>query len=86
VTASRKDADEIDAKRARIAEIDTALAQLRAQYDLLMNAFKFDAARALVVPIEAAERERQALAETLPTLPEPRSPPSYSVARSRRRR
>ena len=71
---------------AQLARLDAALATLRAQYDLLMNAFKFDAARALVTPIEAAERERTALAATLPPLPAPASPAPYAVARPRRRR
>jgi len=76
--------DDVAAGRARLAKLETALARLRAQYDLLMNAFKFDAARALVAPIDAAERERAALAESLPPLSaEP--PTAYAVTRRRRR-
>jgi ATPase subunit of ABC transporter with duplicated ATPase domains len=78
------DAD-IAAKRTRLAEVDAALVRLRAQYDVLMNAFKFDEARALVGSIEATERERVALAAVLPT--EPVSVPTpYVVARRRGRR
>jgi hypothetical protein len=76
--------DEIARKRARLGELDAALTRLRAQHDLLMNAFKFDEARALVASIEAAERERTALAETVPALPTLQSTP-YTVARRRRR-
>jgi hypothetical protein len=77
--------DGIAAKRIRLAELDAALVRLRAQYDQLMNAFKFDAARSVHTRIEAAERERAALAQTLP--PEQAEPPPqpYTVARRRRR-
>ena len=69
---------------ARLAELEAELARLRAHYDQLMNAFKFDAARALVAPIDAAERERAALVESAP--PQPAEEPSpYVVARRRRR-
>ena len=69
---------------ARLAELEAELARLRAHYDQLMNAFKFDAARALVAPIDAAERERAALVENSP--PQPAEKPSpYAVARRRRR-
>ena len=70
---------------ARLVELEAELARLRAHYDLLMNAFKFDAARALVAPIDAAERERAALAESLPPQPAEKSAP-YAVVRRRRRR
>jgi hypothetical protein len=76
---------EIAAQRARLAELDEALARLRARYDVLMNAFKFDEARAIATLIEAHETERQALAATLPPLPEPAPPTPYAVARRRRR-
>jgi hypothetical protein len=76
--------DNAAAKRARLAELDAALARLREQYDVLMNAFKFDEVRALVAPIEVLERERAALAAALPPLSLPRAAP-YSVARRRRR-
>jgi hypothetical protein len=71
--------------RTRLAELDRAVARLRAQYDVLMNAFKFDEARALAPDIEAAERERAALAAELPpeTVPDPKP---YVIVRSRRRR
>jgi hypothetical protein len=76
---------EIAAQRARLAELDDALARLRAQYDVLMNAFKFDEARTVAARIEVHEQERQKLTTTLPPLPEP-SPTPYAVARRRRRR
>jgi hypothetical protein len=38
-------ADTVAAQRARLAELDAALTRLRERYDLLMNAFKFDAAK-----------------------------------------
>jgi hypothetical protein len=67
--------------RARLAELDKTLAQLRAQYDVLMNAFKFDEARVVAVRIEAHEHERQALAAALPPPAEPAPPTPYAVAR-----
>jgi hypothetical protein len=70
---------------ARLVELEAELARLRAHYDLLMNAFKFDAARTLVASIDAAERERAALAESLPPRPAEKSAP-YAVVRRRRRR
>ena len=77
---------EIAGQRARLSELDDALAQLRAQYDVLMNAFKFDEARAVATRIEAHEAERQALAARLPPAPEPAPPTPYGIARRRRRR
>jgi hypothetical protein len=76
---------DIAENRARLAELDAALVTLRAQFDLSMNAFKFDEARALVPQIEAAERDRRSLAENLPPLP-PQTPAPYTVTRQRRRR
>jgi len=76
----------IAAQRARLAEMERQLARLRERYDLSMNAFKFEAARALHIRIEAAERERRLLAETLPPLPPPAPASPYAVARRRRRR
>jgi hypothetical protein len=80
-----KASNDCTARRGRLGEAEAALARLRERYDQLMNAFKFDEARALVVAIEAAERERTALAETLPP-PQPEQPRPYVVARPRRRR
>ena len=54
-----EDTDTIAARRARLAEIEAALARLRARYDGLMNAYKFEAAKALHGRIEAAEGERR---------------------------
>jgi hypothetical protein len=76
---------DIIAKRTRLAEVEAALARLRAQYDILTNAFKFDEARALVGAIEAAERERAALVAALP-LPEPAPAQPFTVDRRRRGR
>jgi hypothetical protein len=72
--------------RARLTELDEALARLRGRYDVLMNAFKFDEARAVATRIEAHEQERQALVETLPPLRESAPPNPYAVARRRRGR
>ncbi|HWB49407.1 MAG TPA: hypothetical protein VG651_09875 [Stellaceae bacterium] len=77
--------DDITGRRARLAALDATLARLRARYDVLMNAFKFDAARGLVPEIEATERERTALAAALPPVPEA-EPKPYVVMQRRRRR
>lgn len=77
-------ANDIAARRVRLAETEAALTRLRERYDQLMNAFKFDAARALVGQIEAAERERATLAAGLPPAEEA-EPRPYMVARPRRR-
>jgi hypothetical protein len=76
----------VAAQRARLAEIERALARLRERYDLLMNAFKFEAARGVNARIEAAEREYRTLVEALPPLPPVIPAAPYSVARPRRRR
>jgi hypothetical protein len=73
------------AARARFAALDAALDGLRAQYDLLMNGFKFDAAKAVAARIDAAERERAALAATLPAPPAEPPPAPFRVMRRRRR-
>lgn len=77
---------DIAARRARLAALEAALARSRAQYDVLMNAFRFEAARTLALRIEADERERQLLAATLPAAPEPPPPRPYAVAPRRHRR
>jgi hypothetical protein len=71
--------------RTRLAELDRAIVRLRGQYDVLMNAFKFDEARALTPAIETAERERAAVAAELP-VPVSEEPRPFTVARRRRRR
>jgi hypothetical protein len=53
---------------------------------VLMNAFKFDEARALAPAIEAAERERATLAAELRQVTMPEEPRPFTVARRRRRR
>jgi hypothetical protein len=78
-------AADLGARRLRLAEVEASLARLRMRYDTLMNAFKFDEARALVADIEAAEREQQALAASLPP-PLDEKPAPYVVARRPRRR
>ena len=78
--------DDTAAKRARLAALEAELSRLRERYDLLTNAFKFDAARALHARIEAAERERRDLATALPPPASSPPPAPYSVARPRRRR
>lgn len=78
-------ADPFAATRVRLAALELRLAQLRAQYDLLMNRFEFDKARILAPRIEAIEREVDALAKGLP--PSPPAPPApHTVMRRRRRR
>jgi hypothetical protein len=77
--------DDNPAKRRQLAAVEEKLARLRGQYDLLMNAFKFDAARTLYPRIEAAEHERRELAAVLPRSPADAPPAPYSVARRRRR-
>ena len=80
------DADDIAAKRARLAALQTELARLRDQYDLAMSAFKFDEARELHARIEAAERERLALADGLPPPPPAKPAPRRRPLPLRRRR
>jgi hypothetical protein len=70
--------------RTRLAELAKTVARLREQYDVLMNAFKFDEARALAPVIEAAEHERTTLAASLPPDEAP-EPKPYTVARRRPR-
>jgi hypothetical protein len=80
-----KDTAAIAAKRRKFAVAAARLGQLRTQYDVLMNGFKFDEARALQGLIEAAEREHCRLAAELPPpAPETESTP-YRIARRRRR-
>ena len=78
-------ADDIAAKRRQLAAAESELARLRGQYDFLMNAFKFDAARALLPRIEAAERKRRELEAGLPPSPPELSSAPYRVARRRKR-
>ena len=77
---------DIAAHRARLATLETELSRLRAQYDVLMNAFRFEAARVIALRIESGERERQTLQATLPPMPEPAPAQPYAVARRRRGR
>lgn len=76
---------EVAGRRAALAEAEARLAHMRARYDVLMNAFKFDEARALAAAIEGVERERTALAATLPP-PAPEQNKPFTVALPRRRR
>jgi hypothetical protein len=62
-------ADDIAAKQARLATVESELARLSDQYDLAMSAFKFDETRELHARIEAGENERRMLAEGLPPQP-----------------
>jgi hypothetical protein len=63
--------------RARLADIDAALARLRAQHDIAMSAFKFDEANALLRDIAALDEERQALAASQPPVAAP--PPKSAI-------
>jgi hypothetical protein len=80
-----KDATAISVKRREFDAMTARLAELRAQYDVLMNAFKFDAARALHARIETMEREHRALAAELPQFSVVPPPTPYRVGRRRRR-
>ena len=80
-----RNGDEVARRQARLVELDSVLALLQGQYEVLTNAFKFDEARTLVTAIEAAEHERAALVAALP----PglvHKPAPFTVARRRRRR
>jgi len=78
--------DSIAAKRRELAALAAKLARLRARYDVLMNAFKFDEARALHSRIETAEREHCEAAAKLPHIEPPAAPKPYRVGGRRRRR
>jgi hypothetical protein len=80
-----KDTTAIIAKRRQFEALTARLAELRAQYDVLMNAFKFEEARALHPRIDAAECEHRELIARLPPSPPDAPPAPYSVARRRRR-
>ena len=74
---------DIAARRRELAALAATLAQLCAQYDGLVNAFKFDEAQALHSRIETAERKRRELAAVLPPA-RPAAPSApYTVARRR---
>jgi hypothetical protein len=78
---------DLASRRARLAELEAALAKLRAQYDVLMNRFRFEEAQEIAAHIETAERERAIAAASLPPAVEPpaairRRPP---IRRRRRR-
>jgi hypothetical protein len=79
------DANNIPENRDRLVVIEERLARLRAQYDLLMSAFKFDEAREVFARIEAATGERDGLAKALPVLPPAPPPASVETIRPRSR-
>jgi hypothetical protein len=56
----------LDAACARLAELDRELARLRHRHDIAMSAFLFEEATQLGRAIAELDRERQALAATLP--------------------
>jgi hypothetical protein len=62
---------DLASRRARLAELEAALVRLRAQYDVLMNRFRFEEAREIAAHIETAERERAIAAASLPPPAEP---------------
>jgi energy-converting hydrogenase A subunit M len=78
--------DDITERLARLATIEATLAQLRERYDVLMNAFRFEAAKAVHARIEDAETERRAVVESLPPSPPKLPPAPFTVARRPRRR
>lgn len=73
-------------RHRELAAVAATLARLRAQYDMLMNAFKFDEARALQSRIETTERQRRELAAGLPPAPPEAEPTPYRVVTRRGRR
>ena len=79
-------ANNVAAERARLAELDAKLDRLRAQYETLMNRFKFEEARDLAPLIAAAEDERALLAEILPPPSETPPAPVRLLRTPRRRR
>jgi hypothetical protein len=73
--------------RRQLTALTDRLDSLRARYDVLMNAFKFEEARAVQSQIETAEREHSDLAAALPAPVSPsRTPATYRVATRRRQR
>jgi hypothetical protein len=77
--------NDIAARRARLAEVESELARLRYRHDIAMSAFRFEQATALGPAIAALENERRALAASLPR-PEPDTGTIPALARPRRRR
>lgn len=77
---------DIVAQRRQLNALTAALAELRARYDTLMNAFRFEEARALHARIEAAEEEHRELTRQLPPTPPAEAAGPYRVASRRRRR
>jgi len=73
---------ELEAKRARLAVVESELARLNLQHDLAMSGFKFDEAREVQRQIAALERERGELIDALPPPAEP--PPAPAMTRQRR--
>src|SRR5919198_5285640 len=53
-------------QRERLAAVEQELAQLQAQYELAMSAFRFDEANGLQCRIADLERERMALTAVVP--------------------
>ena len=80
-----KDDKATAATRRQLAALTDRLDSLRARYEVLINAFKFDEARAVHSRIETAEREHRDLAATLPAPVVP-APMPYRVATRRRQR
>jgi hypothetical protein len=72
-----------------LAEVERELARLRYRHDIAMSAFRFEEATALGPAIAALDRERQALAESLPPGLEPPTgvvPMLHQRSRGSRRR
>jgi hypothetical protein len=76
-----------DAQRARLAEIDGELTRLRYRHDIAMSAFRFEEATSLGPAISALEKERAALAASVPP-PDPPAGviPTLATPRMLRRR
>lgn len=73
-------------RRARLAEVERDLARLRYRHDIAMSAFRFEEATALGPRIASLEKERQALAMTLPPADEAPTGVVPTLAAPRRRR
>jgi hypothetical protein len=79
---------ESEARHARLAAVERELAELGAQHDLAMSAFKFDEARDVQQRIAVLERERAELVAVLPVpvRQPPATPAPVFVAPRRHRR
>jgi hypothetical protein len=64
-------ADDVAAKRGRLAVVESELRRLRHRHDLAMSAFRFEEATALGPAIAVLEKEQQTLLAELPAAEPP---------------